>query len=113
MTIVDRVKHLCQNRGISVSKLEEDLDFGKNSLYRWKAQSPSAEKLLKVAEYFNVSVDYLLGRSEKIYLEFVENDEQEKSKGLTDLINKIKDLSPGQLNSLSDIIDPILKVLKK
>ena len=62
MNIVDRIKQLCKSRGITVSRLEEDLSFGKNSLYRWKTLNPSADKLQKVADYFNVSTDYLLGR---------------------------------------------------
>lgn len=113
MTIVDRVKQLCQNKGVSVSRLEEDLDFGRNSLYRWKTQSPSADKLQKVADYFNISVDYLLGRTDRKYLEFIERNEQERSEELADIINKIKELSPDQLKYFTEIVDPILKLIKK
>lgn len=58
-----RVKELCKTRGISVVELEERVGFGKNSIYSWKKNKPSAEKLEKVADFFNVSTDYLLGRT--------------------------------------------------
>ncbi|BDP64796.1 TPA: helix-turn-helix transcriptional regulator [Enterococcus faecium] len=63
MTTFDRVKKLADRQKISIVELEEKLNFGKNSLYRWKNSSPASDKLQKVADYFNVSTDYLLGRT--------------------------------------------------
>lgn len=64
LTVLDRVKHLAKKQGISIVELEEKLGFGRNSLYAWKNKTPSYEKLIKVADFFHVSVDYLLGREE-------------------------------------------------
>ena len=63
-TTFDRVKELSQKRGISISKLEETLGLGKNSIYALKRNQPSAERLQEIADYFNVSTDYLLGRTD-------------------------------------------------
>lgn len=63
-TTFDRVKELSQKRGISLSKLEEALGLGKNSIYALKRNQPSAERLQEIADYFNVSTDYLLGRTD-------------------------------------------------
>ena len=63
-TTFDRVKELSQKRGISLSKLEETLGLGKNSIYTLKRNQPSAERLQEIADYFNVSTDYLLGRTD-------------------------------------------------
>lgn len=63
MTMLDRIKELANNRKITLSRLEEDLGFGKNSLYSWKNKTPGVDKIQKVADYFDVSVDYLLGRN--------------------------------------------------
>ncbi|MGY3749010.1 helix-turn-helix domain-containing protein [Vagococcus acidifermentans] len=60
----ERVKELCQLRGISINNLEEALGYSKNTLYRLKYQNAGADKLETIADYFNVSVDYLLGRSD-------------------------------------------------
>lgn len=64
MTVFDRVKALCDKRKISIVELEEKLEFSRNSLYSWKKNNPSSAKLEKVADYFNVSTDYLLGRAD-------------------------------------------------
>lgn len=63
-TTFNRVKELSQKRGISLSKLEETLGLGKNSIYALKRNQPSAERLQEIADYFNVSTDYLLGRTD-------------------------------------------------
>lgn len=68
MTTFERVKKLCADRGIAVSELEDKVGFGRNSLYSWKKNSPSSDKLQKVADYFNVTTDYLLGRTDNPYL---------------------------------------------
>ncbi|MBC2819926.1 XRE family transcriptional regulator [Enterococcus faecalis] len=93
MMLFDRVKELCKKRGISISELEDNVGFGKNTIYKWKNQSPKAETLQKVADYFDVSVDYLLGRTEKKnYYDLTDKDERSIQKQLQSLID---DLSNG------------------
>ena len=58
------VKDLCERQGISLNTLEDKLKLGKNSLYGLKRNQPSAERLQQIADYFNVSTDYLLGRTD-------------------------------------------------
>ena len=60
-----RIKDLCIKHQITITKLESDLGFGNSSIKKWeKVSSPSVDKIVKVAEYFGVSTDYLLGRSD-------------------------------------------------
>lgn len=61
MTLLDRVKNLCGENSLTLAKLEKTLGFGNGTLSRWDDSSPSGEKLIKVANFFNVSVDYLIG----------------------------------------------------
>ena len=61
--LVERIKKLCNASGISIPKLEEKLGFGAGTISKWKKSAPGSDKLLKVAEYFQVSTDYLLGAS--------------------------------------------------
>ncbi|EAE5741420.1 helix-turn-helix transcriptional regulator [Listeria monocytogenes] len=63
MTLLDRIKELCKKRSISVKMLEENLNFPSNTIYQWKKRTPGIDKLQKVADYFGVSLDYLLGRT--------------------------------------------------
>ncbi len=62
MTLRDRIRELAKLRGLSLPKLEAELGFGNGTIVRWDTASPTAEKLQIVADYLDVSVDYLLGR---------------------------------------------------
>lgn len=65
LTLYQRIKMLCEEREMSIAKLESELDFGNGSISKWgKTSSPSVDKILKVAGYFGVSVDFLLGRTD-------------------------------------------------
>ncbi|WP_110930640.1 helix-turn-helix domain-containing protein [Paenibacillus bouchesdurhonensis] len=64
MEVFERVKKLCDVRKISINDLERSLGYSKNTLYRLKTQNPGADKLQLIADYFNVSTDYLLGRTD-------------------------------------------------
>lgn len=59
----ERVRDLAKKQGLSLNQLEEKLDFGKNSLYGLKKSNPNSKIVEKIADYFNVSTDYLLGRT--------------------------------------------------
>ena len=62
--MVDLIKFLCNKKGITVSALVVELGLGKNSITRWDENKPSVDRVQKVADYFGVSVDYLLGRTD-------------------------------------------------
>jgi transcriptional regulator with XRE-family HTH domain len=64
MSIVENIKLLCKNANTSIPKLEKELNFGNGSIYNWDKNSPATERLQKVADYFKVSTDYLLGKNE-------------------------------------------------
>lgn len=58
MEALDVIKQLCKEKGISISQLESDLEYGNGSLA--KAKSMSADRMFKIAQYFNVSMEYLM-----------------------------------------------------
>nr|DAO13591.1 MAG TPA: repressor protein [Caudoviricetes sp.] len=60
--IYDRIKFLANKRKISLNQVEEQMGYSKNTLYKLKYQKPGAERLEQLADYFNVTTDYLLGR---------------------------------------------------
>lgn len=62
--IVSRIKTLCTEHHMSIRRLEEDLGFGTSTIKKWENSSPSVDKIIKIAEYYDVSVDYLLGITE-------------------------------------------------
>lgn len=65
MTIFERIKFLADKQKKSLNAVEEDLGYGRNVLYRLKNTSPSTERLQELANYFGVSTDYLLGRTDE------------------------------------------------
>lgn len=62
------VKELAQKQGLSLNDLEDRVGFSRNSLYSWKKSAPKPEKLNVIADYFNVSTDYLLGRTDNPHI---------------------------------------------
>lgn len=62
-----RLKELRKKRNISQLKLALDLNMNQNTISRYENLERQAdyEALIKFADYFNVSLDYLLGRSDK------------------------------------------------
>lgn len=64
MTILERIQLLCKEGNTNPSNLEVELGFGKGTLYKWNKSSPNTDKLSAVADYFDVSIDWLLGKTE-------------------------------------------------
>ena len=60
----DRIKELAQKQGLSINLLEEKLGYSRNTIYNLKTSKPSTERISEIADYFNVSTDYLLGRTD-------------------------------------------------
>lgn len=65
MNLLEKIQELCKQKNISVTKLEQELNLGKSTIMKWSNASPSVDKLNKVANYFEVSIDYLLGKTEE------------------------------------------------
>lgn len=60
-----RIKELCEEQGISISKLEGKLGFSNSVIGKWKnGGSPSIDSIRPIANYFDVSTDYLIGLSD-------------------------------------------------
>ncbi|HEM5088408.1 TPA: helix-turn-helix transcriptional regulator [Streptococcus suis] len=59
----ERIKELAKKRGLSINSLEEKMGYSRNTIYALKRNKPGSEKLQEIADYFNVSTDYLLGRT--------------------------------------------------
>lgn len=62
--LYERIKKLSDERQKSLSSVSLELGLGENSIYRFKNQRPNSATLEKIADYFDVSVDYLLGRTD-------------------------------------------------
>ena len=70
----DRIKELADKQKISLNILEEKLGYSTNYLYSLKKGNPKSDRLQEIADYFDVSTDYLLGRTENPNLADSQND---------------------------------------
>ncbi len=61
-----RLKELRRRKGVSQLKLAMDLNMNQNSISRYETEEREADyaTLIKIADYFNVSIDYLLERTD-------------------------------------------------
>ncbi|MGH1660233.1 helix-turn-helix transcriptional regulator, partial [Enterococcus faecalis] len=64
MNTYEIIKELTKRKKMSIRQLEITLGYSNGYFSKWKKVSPNSEGLQKVADYFNVSVDYLLGRTD-------------------------------------------------
>lgn len=58
--LYDNVKRICEENGIPISKLEDDLQFPRSYICKWNKNEPGIRKVQKVAKYLNVSIEELL-----------------------------------------------------
>ena len=59
------IKKLCATKGISPTKLCTEITGSKGNLPTWQKGNINPVSLTKIADYFNVSTDYLLGRTDE------------------------------------------------
>ena len=117
-TVKDRVVALCTRDGITAAELEKKLALGNGAVDKWKASKPRASTAARIAEYFSVSIEYILfGEEPASKTKLVLTDSQE-----IDVIDMLRSLDTttryfaiGQIASLLreqqktdgiDILDP-------
>lgn len=61
--MIEKVLKLIDERNITANKVQVACGFGGNQIYMWKTgkAKPSMDAIIKIAKYFNVTTDYLLG----------------------------------------------------
>jgi transcriptional regulator with XRE-family HTH domain len=82
LTLGEKLKELRDNRGIMQRDVAEVLGIAPNTLsgYERDLRNPDSETLIKLANYYGVSVDYLLGKEDiklgDIYLSLAKEAEE-------------------------------------
>ncbi|WP_330942560.1 helix-turn-helix domain-containing protein [Streptococcus anginosus] len=113
---LEKIKELAQKQRISLQKVAEDLGYSINYLYTLKEKTPKSDRLQEIADYFNVSTDYLLGRTdnpkiaddkEQFYFEGKEVDVEELAS--TAMRFNGKPLTDEDKKAIQNIIEIYLK----
>ena len=66
-----RLKEIRKAKGISQLKLALDLNTNQNTISRYETgeREPGIKELIKIADYFNVSIDFLLERTDNPHIQ--------------------------------------------
>lgn len=107
MDLTKKIKSLCDEKKISFAELERIVGISNGQVRKWGSVSPKNDNLLKVANYFNVSLDYLNGRSEireifKNYerIEVFKTEQKFELENMHQLQENLQSLSKEQLDQL-------------
>ena len=111
MTLYERIETLRKSKSISQGKLEKELGFSNGSISKWKNSTPTPERLQKLADYFRVTVEYLLTGEEKESDGYYLNDDTAamaqklfENKELRVLFDAAQDADPEDLKTTYDML---------
>ncbi len=63
--IYSRIKELCADNNITINRLETEMGMSMGAISKWKhTVSPTIDKISRIANYFHVSIDYIVGASD-------------------------------------------------
>ncbi|MDH5131336.1 helix-turn-helix domain-containing protein [Enterococcus faecalis] len=75
MNTYEIIKDLAKEKGISIRQLEINFGYSNGYIGSWKRQTPNSNELSRLADYFDVSVDYLLGRTDNTKVTYEKNSD--------------------------------------
>ena len=111
MTLLDRIKTLCKEKGVSQSQMERELGISNGSSSKWHNSSPSSPVLEKLSIYFDVSSHYLMTGEEKEGDKYYLNEETARiaqeifeSNELRMLFKTSRDIAPERLKAYHDMM---------
>lgn len=69
--IAERIKDIAKCKGVQLKDMFSALGIGSNTMQNMKTSMPKTDTIARIADYLDVSVDYLLGRETKTPPEFL------------------------------------------
>lgn len=60
MGLYEQIRDVAKSKGYSVNRLEQELGFARSSINKFNKNKPSVEKLQQIADFLNVSLDFLM-----------------------------------------------------
>lgn len=104
----ERLKALRKQKGITQEALAREIKVERSSIGKYEGRSatiPSDDVKKRIAEYFDVSVDYLLGLTEVKKINENKIEPTAQGDGLDEaLVNLLVDLSPAEVRRVEDFV---------
>ena len=63
--VYDKVKELAKEKGVTIQQMEKDLSIAEGHACKWNTSQPKLKTLMKIADYFGVTLDYFKDSDEK------------------------------------------------
>ncbi len=111
MTAVDRVKELCKDRNIPISKLERACGFSNGYIAKLKKGTMPNDKLQIVADYFNVSVEYLMTGEDQAAPYYLNDETRDLAQFLFEnpnykvMFDAVRKVKPEDVEFIKEMID--------
>lgn len=108
MNSVERVKEICKNRNIPISRLEKDLGFSNGYIGQLRKGMFPADRLALIAEYLEVSVDYLMTGKDSAQDNsgLTARDKRDITKDLDSIMEKLTNKDDGPASYDGDDLSP-------
>lgn len=100
MSTYEVIKQLCDEHGIALTALEKELGFGRGSLGKLKSGGTSAKRLQKIADYFDVPINYLMSGEASVNINNLlsTKDERDIAKDMENIRQKLMNGTDGPLS---------------
>lgn len=108
--LLDKVDALIKEHSMTRAELERKTGISPGSIRNWNKSMPSVDKIQKVADYFDVSTDYLLGRTDKRnYYDLTEKDQKDIQKQLEKIVEDMSKADSIAFSKDSEELSPEAK----
>ena len=113
MGILERIDLVCKEKGISRRQVGMGCGVDPSTIAKWKIKTPTIDNLKRVADYLEVSVDWLSGKSDvrknEQQLYYTDDETESEAQSLTDdqraLMKAIPTMPASQVKALRVIME--------
>lgn len=113
-TFKDMLKYLRNRSNLSQSELADKLGVAKStiSMYEVGKREPDFETLELIADFFNVDMNFLLGKSDSENIQLNRKDEKDIAKRLESVLSDLENLQDGLMFSGEELDEETCELLK-
>lgn len=128
MSLKDTIKNLCKMHRVTMSTVEEELGFASGYLSKLDKSTPNTKRIQQIADYFGVTVDYLMHGEDSRHVEkfgLTDRDKKDIAKDMESIRAKLtskdegpasfdgQDIDEAEVELVLDSIEMMLKRLKR